>query len=132
MNKKILRWNFIFQYGWIITNVFNSILLFPIYLKHIDKDTLGLWVATSSIISWITLVYPGVGEVLQQKIAEMRGRTQKVLPGDLLTKDSSTNTLAITNEQLEIGKSIGSGFIASAIILLLSVIIGLIFFLWVR
>ncbi len=68
MDKKILKWNFIFQYGWVLTNIFNSILLLPLYLLHIDATTLGVWLATGNILGWMTLVDPGVGEVLQQKI----------------------------------------------------------------
>lgn len=106
MNKKILRWNFVFQYGYVLTNIFNSVLLLPLYLKKIDANTLGIWLATGNILSWMTLVDPGVGEVLQQKIAELRGK--KFIE--------------------EINQTIGSGFIASAIILLISIIIGFIFY----
>jgi O-antigen/teichoic acid export membrane protein len=102
MDKKLLKWNFIFQYGWVLTNIFNSLLLLPLYLKNIDKDTLGIWLATGNILGWMTLVDPGVGEVLQQKIAELRGQKQDG----------------------EIGKTIGSGFIASVFILLVSVVLG--------
>lgn len=102
MNKKILKWNFVFQYGWVLTNIFNSILLLPLYLKNIDANTLGVWLATGSILGWITLVDPGVGEVLQQKIAELRGK----------------------NEDSEVGKAIGSGFIASLFIFVFSLLVG--------
>lgn len=102
MNKKILKWNFIFQYGWVLTNIFNTILLFPLYLKNIDLSTFGVWLATGSVLGWMTLVDPGVGEVLQQKIAEIRGKGQ--------------------NE--ETGKLIGSGYMASAGIFLISIVIG--------
>lgn len=104
MDKKVLRWNYVFQYGWVLTNVFNSILLLPLYVKNIDASTLGIWLATNSVLAWMTLVDPGVGEVLQQKIAALRGSKQ-------------------INE---IGNLIGSGFVASAIILLISIIVGLI------
>ncbi len=102
MDKKVLRWNFIFQYGWVLTNLFNSILLLPMYIKRIDASTLGVWLATSSILSWMTLVDPGIGEVLQQNIAEMRGKNMKD----------------------DICKSIGSGYIASSFILLVAVAVG--------
>lgn len=102
MDKKILRWNFIFQYGWVLTNIVNSVLLLPLYIKNIDANVLGLWLATSSILNWMTLVDPGIGEVLQQNIAEMLGR----------------------REYPEIEKSIGSGVIASAFILFISIVIG--------
>jgi O-antigen/teichoic acid export membrane protein len=103
MDKKVLRWNFVFQYGWVLTNVFNSILLLPIYVRNIDANTLGIWLATGSILGWMTLVDPGVGEVLQQRIAELCGG----------------------REYGEIGKMAGSGIIASGIILVLAVVIGL-------
>ena len=106
MDKKTLRWNYIFQYGWVITNIFNSLLLLPLYVKNISSDTLGIWLAANSVLGWMILVDPGVGEVLQQKIAELKG----------------------SGDKEEINKLIGSGFIASAIILLLSVVVGFIFY----
>ncbi len=102
MDKKVLRWNFVFQYGWVITNIINSILLLPLYVKHIDASTLGVWLATSSILYWMTIVDPGIGEVLQQKIAELKGK----------------------HENDEIGRSIGSGLICSLFILLLATGVG--------
>ncbi|MDB5138945.1 MAG: Membrane protein involved in the export of O-antigen and teichoic acid [Mucilaginibacter sp.] len=106
MDKKVLRWNFVFQYGYVITNIINSLILLPFYLKNIDTATLGVWLATGNILAWMTLIDPGVGEVLQQKIAELKGR----------------------NEKDEIGKTIGSGLIAAGIILLISVIAGFVFY----
>lgn len=104
MDKKILRWNFVFQYGWVITNVFNSILLLPLYVRHIESNTLGLWIATTSVLYWMTMIDPGVGEVLQQKIAELRGRKEKN----------------------EIGKLIGSGLFSSLFILIIAILVGII------
>ena len=102
--NKILKWNFIFQYGYVLTNIINSIILLPLYLVHINANTLGVWLAATSILNWITLVDPGIGEVLQQKIAELRGR----------------------KEDTDVVKLIGSGYIASSIILFLSIVVGLI------
>jgi len=106
MNKKILKWNFIFQYGYVITNIINSVILLPLYLKRIDSSTLGLWLATGNILAWMTLADPGVGDVLQQKIAQLRGQ----------------------NSDREIGLTIGSGLSASAGILAISVIAGFVFY----
>ena len=106
MNRKILKWNFIFQYGYVITNIINSVILLPLYLKRIDSSTLGLWLATGNILAWMTLADPGVGDVLQQKIAHLRGQ----------------------RENNEIGLTIGSGLSASACILLISVVAGFIFY----
>src|SRR5215203_4260996 len=106
MNKEVLKWNMIFQYGFVLTNIFNSIILLPLYLKNIDAETLGIWLATGNILAWMIFADPGVGEVLQQKIAELRGK----------------------NQTDEIGVTIGSGFVASAIILVLSILVGFTFY----
>lgn len=106
MNSKLLRWNFIFQYGYVTTNIINAIILLPLYLKRIDSSTLGLWLATGNILAWMTLADPGVGDVLQQKIAQLRGQS----------------------EHMQTGLTIGSGLIATAAILLISVMAGFIFY----
>lgn len=106
MNKKILKWNFVFQYGYVITNIINSVILLPLYLKRIDSSTLGIWLATGNILAWMTLADPGVGDVLQQKIAQLRGQ----------------------NADTETGLTIGSGLLASGCILAISVIAGFVFY----
>lgn len=107
MNKKILKWNFIFQYGYVITNIINALILLPLYLHKIDSATLGLWLATGNILAWMTLADPGVGDVLQQKIAQLYGQ-------DLHS---------------EVNKTIGSGLMTSSVIFGLSVIAGVVFYL---
>jgi O-antigen/teichoic acid export membrane protein len=102
MDKKILRWNFVFQYGWVLTNVFNSLILLPLYIKYINSNTLGVWLATTAILNWMTLADPGIGEVLQQNLAQYRGKKQYD----------------------EIGKSIGSGLVSSGIIVLVAIMVG--------
>ena len=104
MNKKTLKWNLIYQYGWVLTNIVNSLLLLPLYLKNIELTTLGVWLATGSIMTWMTLTDPGVGEVLQQRIAEERGK----------------------QNEPEVSRLIGSGFIASLLIFALSILVGLV------
>lgn len=106
MNNKNLKWNFIFQYGFVITNIINGLLLFPLYIHKIDPSTLGLWVATGNILAWMTLADPGVGDVLQQRIAQLRGQ----------------------NNSSEVGTTIGSGMIMSMFILVIAIIAGIIFY----
>jgi O-antigen/teichoic acid export membrane protein len=106
MNNKNLKWNFIFQYGFVITNIINGVLLFPLYIHKIDAATLGLWVATGNILAWMTLADPGVGDVLQQRIAQLRGQ----------------------NKSEEVGATIGSGLIMSLFILIIAVIAGIVFY----
>ncbi len=106
MDKKVLRWNYVFQYGYVFTNIFNALLLLPLYVKFIDAATLGVWLATGNILAWLTMADPGIGDVLQQKIAELNG-------------SKSFRELSLT---------IGSGIGATIIVLLLSIIIGLGFY----
>jgi len=106
MNRNILKWNFIFQYGYVVTNIFNALILLPLYLHKIDASTLGLWLATGNILAWMTLADPGVGDVLQQKIAQLRGQ----------------------NDNLEISLTIGSGIITALVILAVAIIAGILFF----
>ena len=102
MDKKLLRWNFIFQYGWVLTNMLSALLLLPLYLKNIDKDTLGVWLATGSVLGWMTLVDPGIGDVLQQRIAHLNGQ----------------------GDQAEVGRTIASGYMACALVFLAAILVG--------
>ena len=104
--NKVLKWNFIFQYGYVITNMINSFLLLPFYLHFIDEIQLGLWWATGNILAWLTMSDPGIGDVLQQKIAVLFGK-----------KDFN-----------EIAKTIGSGLIAVIFTFIISLIVGFCFY----
>jgi O-antigen/teichoic acid export membrane protein len=106
ISKKVIRWNFVFQYGYVITNIINSFVLLPLYLSHISTGVLGLWLASGNILSWMTLTDPGVGDVLQQKIAELRGK----------------------GIYKEVGLTIGSGFYASVFLFIISLTAGFIFY----
>ena len=106
--KKILKWNFVYQYGYVLTNIFNSIILLPLYVKHIDSISLGLWFATGNILAWLTMADPGIGDIMQQKIAELLGK----------------------KEMVEIRKTIGSGMFATIFILLLCLLVGVGFYIF--
>jgi O-antigen/teichoic acid export membrane protein len=106
MDKKILRWNYIFQYGYVFTNIFNSIILLPLYVMFINAETLGVWLATGNILAWLTMADPGIGDVLQQKVAELNG-------------SKSFKELSLT---------IGSGILASAFVLVAALLIGIGFY----
>lgn len=106
--NKILKWNFVYQYGYVLTNIFNSIILLPLYVKHIDSTSLGLWFATGNILAWLTMADPGIGDIMQQKIAELLGK----------------------KELTEIRKTIGSGMFATVIIMALCVVVGVVFYVF--
>jgi len=51
-------------------NIITGIFMVPLYLKFIDLNIYGYWIAISGIISFLSLVDPGIGTVVQQKISE--------------------------------------------------------------
>ena len=103
--KKTTLWNFLFLNIGFVISIFNGILIIPLYLHYIDSSLYGAWLATGNILTWITVVDPGVGDVLLQKVAFAIGK----------------------NDKKEIGVAIASGIIISAGLFLLSVLIGYLF-----
>ena len=108
VDKNVLKWNFIFQYGYVVTNIINALVLLPFYVSYIDEYELGLWLATGNILAWLTMTDPGIGDILQQKIAELNGK----------------------KEQHEISKTIGSGIISSLITFIISIILGTVLYIF--
>jgi O-antigen/teichoic acid export membrane protein len=55
-------------------------LLTPLYLKHIDYRLYGAWLATGQIAVWLSLLDPGVNDVLRQRVAfSFGGGSRKTL-----------------------------------------------------
>jgi len=100
--KKTTLWNFLFLNIGFVISIFNGILIIPLYLHYIDSSLYGAWLATGNILTWITVVDPGVGDVLLQKVAFAIGKDDKK----------------------EIGAAIASGILISAGLFVISVIIG--------
>ncbi|MEO5682384.1 MAG: MATE family efflux transporter [Chitinophagaceae bacterium] len=100
--KKTTLWNFLFLNVGFVISIFNGILIIPLYLHYIDSSLYGAWLATGNILTWITVVDPGVGDVLLQKVAFAIGKDDKK----------------------EIGVAIASGIIISVVLFMLAVLIG--------
>lgn len=49
----------------------------PLYIKYIGVQSYGAWLAASNILGWISVVDPGFGDILQQKIAFYQGQEEK-------------------------------------------------------
>jgi O-antigen/teichoic acid export membrane protein len=49
--------------------ILNGIVIIPFYLKFIDNTLYGAWLATGNILVWITILDPGIGDLVQQKLA---------------------------------------------------------------
>ncbi len=67
--KSTTRWNLFFLYLRLFIGIANGLLIVPLYLKFIGASLFGAWLVTGNILAWITIVEPGVGDVLTQKIS---------------------------------------------------------------
>ncbi len=107
--KKTTLWNFLFLNIGFVISIVNGILIIPLYLHYIDSSLYGAWLATGNILTWITVVDPGVGDVLLQKVAFAIGK----------------------NDKKEIGVAIASGVLISLGLFIVSVTVGYVFSLFI-
>lgn len=63
----------------------SGIILVPIYLKHITVSLYGSWLATGSIVVWLTVFDPGVASLLMQNVAEAHGNKDCSKVSELIT-----------------------------------------------
>jgi O-antigen/teichoic acid export membrane protein len=69
----VTRWNLVFNYASIIIAILNGLVIVPFYLQKIDHALFGAWLASGNILVWLTIIEPGVGDVLQQKVGSAYG-----------------------------------------------------------
>jgi O-antigen/teichoic acid export membrane protein len=98
-------WNFFFLNIGFLVSLINGLLIIPIYLHYIDSSVYGAWLATGNILTWITIVDPGVSGVLLQRVAFALGKGDKE----------------------ELGLAISSGILISSILFFIAVSLGYIF-----
>lgn len=67
------KWNLFFHYYSIAFSVGWGFLLVPLYLKYIPLETYGAWLATGNIIAWLTVVDPGISDVVRQQVGRAYG-----------------------------------------------------------
>ena len=64
--------------------IVQGFLLTPMSLRHIDYKLFGAWLATGQMLSWVSLLDPGVNEVLRQRVAHAFGGNSKDVLGVIL------------------------------------------------
>ncbi|CCH57131.1 hypothetical protein BN8_06535 [Fibrisoma limi BUZ 3] len=57
----------------------------PLYLHYIEGTTYAYWLASGNILIWITIIEPGVGITLEQKVAYSAGQANKTELSKLIT-----------------------------------------------
>lgn len=65
--------NLIHQYVTIGLAIVNGIVLVPLYLKYIDYKLYGAWLSTGSIVAWLSIVEPGLSDIVRQQTAQVYG-----------------------------------------------------------
>jgi O-antigen/teichoic acid export membrane protein len=101
---KTTKWNLFFHYYAIAFSIAWGVLLVPLYLKYIPLEIYGAWLATGNIVAWITVVDPGISDVLRQQVGKVYG----------------------AGEIYKLNDYLGSGTLLSLIISLIILIVGLI------
>jgi len=87
----------------IFVGILNGFVIVPLYLKYIDLGLYGAWLATGNILMWLTIIDPGVGDVLIQRVSESYAK----------------------NNRNEIGKQLASSMILSSVIALIAFSVGI-------
>lgn len=83
--------------------VVSGIVLVPLYLRHIRSDLYGAWGATGNVLTWLSVLDPGLSAVLQQRVARAFGK----------------------NDNAEVASWIGSGLWASGALAVVALVLGL-------
>jgi O-antigen/teichoic acid export membrane protein len=82
--KKTTKWNIFFHYYSIGFSIVWGVLLVPLYLKYIPLHIYGAWLATGNVVAWLTVVDPGISDVLRQKVGKAYGERALDELNDLL------------------------------------------------
>lgn len=61
--------------------IIQSIVLVPLYLRHIPRETYGAWIASGSAIAWLSIIDPGFSAVMQQRVGAAVGAGDKAGAG---------------------------------------------------
>jgi len=61
----------------ILVGILNGFVIVPLYLIYIDLGLYGAWLATGNILMWLTIIDPGVGDVLIQRVSESYAKNNR-------------------------------------------------------
>lgn len=72
--RRVTKWNLVFHAYSIFFGICSGFVMVPLYLKFIPTDLYGSWLAAGNVLMWLMLVDPGIGTVLQQRVAAAYGK----------------------------------------------------------
>jgi O-antigen/teichoic acid export membrane protein len=94
--KRVTKWNIFFHYYSIAFAMVSGILIVPLYLKYIPLELYGAWLATGNIVTWLTIVDPGLSDVLRQRVGQAYGAGHKHLLNDYLNSGALLSLVVST------------------------------------
>ena len=86
--KKQTLWRTAFMYVDIIVGILNGFIIVPLYLIYIDLGLYGAWLATGNILMWLTIIDPGIGVVVTQKVSESYAKNNRNEIGKILASST--------------------------------------------
>ncbi|MBC7890581.1 MAG: hypothetical protein H7Y12_00085, partial [Sphingobacteriaceae bacterium] len=96
------RWNLASQYLSLGLNLASGLLLTPSVLGYVAPAQYGAWLLTGDVLSWLSLVDPGISAVLGQRVAAQFGAGNQAEIG-ALTGAGLLVTVAVTVLLLALG-----------------------------
>lgn len=69
--------NALLKYANLIASIVGSILLVPIYLRHLGVEHYGAWLAVGAFAAWFAVFDPGIANLLIQKVSQSLGRADR-------------------------------------------------------
>lgn len=76
--------NLAFHYISVVFVLLQGFLVTPIAVSHVSPSLYGAWLGTGNVLSWLTLVDPGISTLMQQRIAFLYGRHDRKAIGQTI------------------------------------------------
>ncbi|APG25670.1 lipopolysaccharide biosynthesis protein [Syntrophotalea acetylenica] len=62
------------QYAQLALTMAYGVFLLPVYIKYLNADMYGAWLASGNIVSWLQIIVPDCGQVLMQRLGDAYAR----------------------------------------------------------
>lgn len=74
VGRREVIWNVVLQYSSVALMLIQGVALIPIYLGFLGSAKFGVWLITSGIATWLSIIDPGVSTLIQQRMSFSLGQ----------------------------------------------------------
>jgi Na+-driven multidrug efflux pump len=74
VGRREVIWNVALQYSSVALMLIQGVALIPIYLGFLGSAKFGVWLVTSGIATWLSIIDPGVSTLIQQRMSFSLGQ----------------------------------------------------------